>query len=409
MTIMTQQEAEQQFADATAAEGYGYQVIPTALHDDDWHAFKFPDGHNGSAKLNYGERIEGVVIDRRLGNSPSFVWRPANGVAHFTDTERRARAAEAATLLAAKMAKQAEARLAALQLYFSLTEATPDHPYLVRKNIRNVGPLKAENGDLIVPVFNALTDDFQTYQRIDPDGGKLFPKDGVKKCGYAMPGTIAARTTLNGDGPIIICEGYATADAVRAVTFGCVIAALDCGNIQSVVEAIRKRFPLREIIIAADNDADPAKPGINPGVNAANKAAMGMFGVKVAIPPPGDLWTCGMRLVKLPFSSALTRQPRRCAIRSVMPRCLLHLNQLIQCQTLNRSLMQNRLYTSRLNRRLKLQRLRRHSPITACGQRRSSGLTQQQSRSADGYTSHIISGSSLRLRSALAALASHRW
>ena len=133
MTIMTQQEAEQQFADAMAAEGYGYQVIPTALHDDDWHAFKFPDGHNGSAKLNYGERIEGVVIDRRLGNSPSFVWRPANGVAHFTDTERRARAAEAATLLAAKMAKQAEARLAALQLYFSLTKPAKPPPMAGRK------------------------------------------------------------------------------------------------------------------------------------------------------------------------------------------------------------------------------------------------------------------------------------
>jgi hypothetical protein len=53
---------------------------------------------------------------------------------------------------------------------------------------------------------------------------------------------------------------------------------MDCGNLRAVAEAIRQRFPKRQIILAADNDKSGA------GLESANRAAQAARG-KVAMPP----------------------------------------------------------------------------------------------------------------------------
>jgi hypothetical protein len=71
-----------------------------------------------------------------------------------------------------------------------------------------------------------------------------------------------------------------------------VVSALDCNNLIVVAKILHDRFPLREIIIAADNDTETAeKLGYNPGLKAAMKAARdGGCYAKLAVPPPGDFW-----------------------------------------------------------------------------------------------------------------------
>ena len=58
---------------ALSARGYGDHHITA---DGEWHHFAFPDSKNGKkngeAKLTYGEKPDGVVIDHRNGNSPIF-------------------------------------------------------------------------------------------------------------------------------------------------------------------------------------------------------------------------------------------------------------------------------------------------------------------------------------------------
>jgi phage/plasmid primase-like uncharacterized protein len=293
---MNREQAELAFSEWLSAEGFGEHQIPA---DAEWHNIALPDNRNGkktgSAKLVFGDRIEGVFKDFRSG--APIVWHPGNGAAaNFTDEERQAWAAENERKAHEKKEAQEAARKRAMTLYRESPAATPDHPYLAKKGItKNLHQLKVDGEDLLVPVYNARTDEFQTIQRIKPDGTKLFPKDGVKAGGYAMYGsyrTISEAAKHKSNSPMVVCEGYATAWAIYVSTFYWVVAALDCGNLKVVADELHNRFPMRRLIFAADNDFDPDRPDHNPGVKAATKAAREVKGhdIKIAVPPPGDFW-----------------------------------------------------------------------------------------------------------------------
>ena len=59
---------------------------------------------------------------------------------------------------------------------------------------------------------------------------------------------------LKPDDPIIIAEGYATAETVSRAANLPVIAAFNAGNIAPVAQLYRDRYPERSVIIAGDND-----------------------------------------------------------------------------------------------------------------------------------------------------------
>ncbi len=54
---------------------------------------------------------------------------------------------------------------------------------------------------------------------------------------------------------IWIAEGYATAATVHEITGNCVVVAFNAGNLADVAIAVRQRFRMAQIYIAADNDA----------------------------------------------------------------------------------------------------------------------------------------------------------
>jgi putative DNA primase/helicase len=295
-TPLSQQDVEQQFSDWLSARGYGDHEIPA---DSEWYNFSLPDDkpgkRHGSAKLNYGgDEIDGVYKDWRCQDDLK-VWRPTNGAApEFTDEEKRV-AAEAKSKRDAKAkADREKATQAALKVYNSLPDAKPDHPYLKSRGIEYVEHIKFDKKDksLVVPIHNARTDKLQTIQKIYPDGGKLFFGGAAKAGGYFMPRwlTIDRPSTKykKSKEPIIICEGIATGVSIYVSTDFAywVVCALDSGNLRGIAEAIRDRFPLRSIIIAADNDTETEG---NPGVSAATKTALAIgWNCKLAVPPPGD-------------------------------------------------------------------------------------------------------------------------
>jgi hypothetical protein len=70
--------------------------------------------------------------------------------------------------------------------------------------------------------------------------------------------------------PIFISEGYATAASIHQATNSPVVVAFDCGNLKSVVQNLREKYPQARLVIAADDDRET--PG-NPGKTKAEEAA----------------------------------------------------------------------------------------------------------------------------------------
>lgn len=122
--------------------------------------------------------------------------------------------------------------------------ADPGHPYLIRKGI---GPeaVRQSGMALIVPMTDA-SNAIWNLQRIYPDGGKRFLKDGRTAGMMWRAGPDS--------GGLCIGEGYATMAAVRAATDMAVCAALSASNLEPVALAMRAAFPGRDIILCADHD-----------------------------------------------------------------------------------------------------------------------------------------------------------
>ena len=118
-----------------------------------------------------------------------------------------------------------------------------------------------------------------SYQRIYPDKrvqGKIFLNNGRVT---SLFHTIGEPTPTR-----IIAEGYATAASLHESTGHCVHIAFNCHNIKPVTEAIRKKYPDANLIIAADDDHMTSG---NPGLSKAKEAAI-EIGVGLVVPDFGE-------------------------------------------------------------------------------------------------------------------------
>ena len=143
-----------------------------------------------------------------------------------------------------------------------------------RRSIRQAGR------DLLVPMVDP---GFRLWnvQRIRPDGFKLFGKD-ARTAGLFWPHGVHLSDGRPSAGPLVIGEGFATMAAVHSATGFGVAAAMSARNLETVARAMRKLFPTRELVIAADDDRHLTE---NIGLGAARKAAQAVGGV-VATPRP---------------------------------------------------------------------------------------------------------------------------
>ena len=172
------------------------------------------------------------------------------------------------------------------QILANATIAPDDHPYLKRKSIASHGALCGNvftyQNALIIPVFgtcNVFAGEVQSLQFIQPDGAKRFLTGGKMKGGHYPIQWIE-------DAPIVICEGFATGAtlAEHFTPFSSVICAFNAGNLLSVATAFKRQYPMRQIIIAGDNDHQTEKTtGINTGKQKAIEAAKAIDGL-VSIP-----------------------------------------------------------------------------------------------------------------------------
>jgi len=173
--------------------------------------------------------------------------------------------------------RQANARREANALWLGSMPASQHHPYVTAKKIAPDG-LRITGGVLLVPMRD--TDgSLWNVQRIQPNGSKRFLRGGRVTGLYAcISGAVGEH--------LLICEGWATGRSLHTATGLPVAVAFSAGNLIAVAQAMRAKYPLIRITLAADNDL--RQDGTNPGVQAATAAAAAVNGFLAVPPVAGD-------------------------------------------------------------------------------------------------------------------------
>lgn len=151
------------------------------------------------------------------------------------------------------------------------------HPYLTKKGVQPHGVRVDEAGALIVPLRDTA-DMLHSLQTIGNDGDKRFLSGGrVKGCYFSIgkPGK---------DGPLVVCEGYATGSSIHEATGHAVAVAFNAGNLAAVATSLHTKYPGMRLILAADDDY--LTEG-NPGLTKATEAAQAVDGW-LAVPTFGS-------------------------------------------------------------------------------------------------------------------------
>ena len=223
-------------------------VVCGLLHGDGIPAGSFGDWRTGFTQTWRAD------IGRTLNH--------AEETAHRTKVEamRREREAEEAR-------RKAEAQIKAAAIWKAATLASADHPYLVRKGIKENGA-KLHEGALVIPMCSDSK--IHSLQFINTDGDKKFLTGGRVTGCYFSIGTTKDAAAL------CIAEGFATGATIHETTGYPVAVAFNAGNLLAVTKAMREKFPALRLIVCADDDSQTEG---NPGLTKATEAARAMGGL----------------------------------------------------------------------------------------------------------------------------------
>ena len=242
------------FQEAMRAAGVFLAAEAHITPDGQLHRARAADDKAGALSIWYNLHVDapasGAAGDWRTG--AKLTWC-SKRLSALTASERallsqrieqdRKRAQEATE------ARHRDAAAKAVRIWADSAPASPDHPYLLKKQIAP-GIARQHLGALVLPILD-FTGQLWGLQFIQPDGSKRFIS-GMAKAGHFIPVT----GMPSPDARLLICEGWATAQTLAALSPGAVVlAALDAGNLQAVACEARRRFPCIDLVIAADADA----------------------------------------------------------------------------------------------------------------------------------------------------------
>jgi putative DNA primase/helicase len=263
----------------------GNALIPTPGHSkrDRGTAIKpnpfAPDGvlvacYNGST----ADALAVKEILRRDGFITSDVKRKPRSL---TVAERRAIRQAVLTQKRERLAREKMAAANALSLWNNSPPANAAHAYLVSKGLAPFG-IRQSGDKLLVPMVDAGFC-LWNVQRIYPNGFKRFLPD-CRTTGLFWNHGARNLDGRPADGPIVIGEGFGTMAAIYMATGHEVVAAMSAHNLETVARIIRKFYPSRDIVIAADDDSHMCE---NLGLLTALKAAQAIGG-RLATPRPHE-------------------------------------------------------------------------------------------------------------------------
>ena len=256
----------------------GLDTISNVIADGKLHRIKSTGDHNRNSwyVLHAGPPASGAFGCWKRGLSETWCDRSGQlSQAEWSEVRRRWQDAERERQQA-ESERHTKARKAAAWI-LSRAKPVTTHGYLSVKGVQPHGDVREYRGTLVLPLRDA-NGELHSLQFIGEDGTKTFLTGGrIAGCCF----TIADKP----DGPLVIVEGFATGASVHEASGHATVAAMNCGNLLAIAVALRKNFPSREIIIAADNDqfADG-----NPGAKKATEAAKAI-GALLAFPDFKDL------------------------------------------------------------------------------------------------------------------------
>lgn len=169
--------------------------------------------------------------------------------------------------------KHEETAALALEKWVSLSERGHS-PYLEKKKVNGFGVRYNMDKDVLIIPLKDITGKLWSLQWINPDGTKRFLSGGRKKGFFYHIGNLK-----DGDS-IIIVEGYATGASIHMATQKTVVIAFDAGNLDPVLEEIKKSYPNSPLIIAGDDDVGKDH---NIGREKAQQAAL-KYGCSLLFP-----------------------------------------------------------------------------------------------------------------------------
>lgn len=298
----------------------GNKVAVCPLHPDKSPSFVLykDDTFHCYGCSAHGDVIDFVAALKRLSISEA-IKDLTGGVAPVMDDADRAR--RDAERLQLERQRKAREQAAIEDARARWARATPvngaGNAYLDRKGVAAYG-CRTEGDALIVPIYG-LDGLVQSVQKIAPDGAKLFHGGAPVANGTLTLGN--AET-----GPVIIAEGFATGATVQAATGCVVVVGFSKGALKATAQIVQRRYPGREIVIAADtNGVDAARDAaelvggrvVAPNLHGADgtdfndqAAHYGMQDVAEAFAPPAPP---AVRLVRAtPFAWRPTAQiPKR--------------------------------------------------------------------------------------------------
>ena len=219
----------------------------------------------------------GWIYNWRTGEHVSWAFNrdelDEKGKSFFTDEKykelltKAKKAQEHAEEIAEKKHKEA-ADIANTQ-FSAMPFASENFPYLKAKNVHCYGlRWRPDLKKIAVPLYD-INGNIKSLQWIDDNGEKRFFEGSSTKEAFFSIGLDLLQYEQYKDTPILIGEGYATVATVYELTGYPCIAAMTCGNLLKIAEAIKGKYPKNKIIFVADNDH--LTEG-NPGITCAVKA-----------------------------------------------------------------------------------------------------------------------------------------
>lgn len=169
--------------------------------------------------------------------------------------------------------------------FWEYSDTQGESDYLKRKGVGAYGIRyrpSAKYGNVAVVPMRDIEGRLWSYQLLNPDGTKRFPK-GARTRGLFH----CLRPVINGK-PLGVAESYATAATCMENTGIPCICCFSCNNIKDVVVSLAARYPDNPIIIFADNDRhleiDPITHNGNQGLLEA-RGARDVVGCGIVVAP----------------------------------------------------------------------------------------------------------------------------
>ena len=220
-------------------------------------------GKNGNLAGSYigwrnGVRPAGSIENFLTGTKENWKYQGDEKIAPLSLEQVAEMAAERERRAKELQTQYEDRALAAVRRWSRAQDMVPGEttPYLDRKQVLAVG-LRREGENLLVPLRDvdgklwSIQTIFPEKKALTQDGApidKVMSK-GAKKAGnFHVLGIVRAST------PVLVAEGYATGASGHIATDHATVVAIDSGNLDAVVGAIKGRYPDSPIVILGDDD-----------------------------------------------------------------------------------------------------------------------------------------------------------